>query len=288
MYDRVRAINRLRATLLEYFPSLERAFDYSKSKAALILLSRYRTPEALRRVGAKRLFAWLKARGDKTASVWPNAPSALLMPRALSLEPSGSVHNSLPRCRAAEYKQSTVLGAERIGALLVAEVQGIDKALAALDQKITECFGTYQDARILLSMPGFGPILAAPFLARIGGSLARFESVDRLAGVAGLVPSIATRGENNRQLGPTSVEGFAPTPAHVAYRGEALAPVASPRCRASSPASRAFYDRKRAEGKSHKQALLALARRRLNITWAMLRDRTVYVKPPATALLRSA
>ena len=37
--DRTRAINRLRAQLLEYFPALERAFDYSASKAALILLS---------------------------------------------------------------------------------------------------------------------------------------------------------------------------------------------------------------------------------------------------------
>ena len=35
--DRTRAINRLRAQLLEYFPALERAFDYSHSKAALIL-----------------------------------------------------------------------------------------------------------------------------------------------------------------------------------------------------------------------------------------------------------
>lgn len=33
--DRVRAINRLQAQLLEYFPALERAFDYSRSKAAL-------------------------------------------------------------------------------------------------------------------------------------------------------------------------------------------------------------------------------------------------------------
>lgn len=30
--DRVRAINRLRAQLLEYFPALEQAFDYSRSK----------------------------------------------------------------------------------------------------------------------------------------------------------------------------------------------------------------------------------------------------------------
>ena len=40
--------------------------------------------------------------------------------------------------------------------------------------------------------------------------------------------------------------------------------------------SRAFYDRKRAEGKRHTQALIALARRRVNVVWAMLRDGTTY------------
>ena len=38
------------------------------------------------------------------------------------------------------------------------------------------------------------------------------------------------------------------------------------------PASRAFYDRKRHEGKRHHQAVLALARRRVNVLFAMLRD----------------
>src|SRR6478609_933215 len=41
IHDRVRAINRLRAVMLEYFPALERAFDYSKNKAALVLLSHF-------------------------------------------------------------------------------------------------------------------------------------------------------------------------------------------------------------------------------------------------------
>ena len=34
--DRNRAINRLRAELLEYFPALERAFDYAHRTAALV------------------------------------------------------------------------------------------------------------------------------------------------------------------------------------------------------------------------------------------------------------
>ena len=68
IHDRVRAINRLRATMLEYFPALERAFDYSKNKAAPILLSHYATPDSLRRIGVTQLAAWLKARGCRNSA----------------------------------------------------------------------------------------------------------------------------------------------------------------------------------------------------------------------------
>ncbi|CAM5657215.1 Transposase OS=Streptomyces aurantiogriseus OX=66870 GN=GCM10010251_93720 PE=4 SV=1 [Streptomyces aurantiogriseus] len=47
------------------------------------------------------------------------------------------------------------------------------------------------------------------------------------------------------------------------------------------PNSRAFYDRKRAEGKRHTQAVIALARRRVNVLWALIRDGRFYeVAPP--------
>jgi transposase len=44
-------------------------------------------------------------------------------------------------------------------------------------------------------------------------------------------------------------------------------------CSLSSPDSRAFYARKRREGKRHHQALIALARRRIDVLWAMLHTR---------------
>jgi len=47
------------------------------------------------------------------------------------------------------------------------------------------------------------------------------------------------------------------------------------------PASRAYYDKKRAEGKRHNQAVIALARRRSNILFAILRDGTFYEPRPA-------
>ena len=45
-----------------------------------------------------------------------------------------------------------------------------------------------------------------------------------------------------------------------------------------------YYDRKRAQGKKHNQALIALARRRCDVIYAMLRDGTLSeAKTPAAA-----
>jgi hypothetical protein len=47
------------------------------------------------------------------------------------------------------------------------------------------------------------------------------------------------------------------------------------------PASRVYYETKRADGKHHRQAVLALARRRVDVLWALIRDHKTY--QPATA-----
>lgn len=44
-----------------------------------------------------------------------------------------------------------------------------------------------------------------------------------------------------------------------------------------TPASRRFYDRKRAEGKSHHQAISALARTKLRVLLAMLKSGTMFM-----------
>jgi transposase len=45
--------------------------------------------------------------------------------------------------------------------------------------------------------------------------------------------------------------------------------------------NRNYYQRKRAEGRGHRQALIALARRRVDVLWALLRNnRPVQLQPP--------
>ncbi|WP_049822095.1 IS110 family transposase [Arthrobacter sp. H41] len=253
VYDRVRSINRLRATMLEYFPALERAFDYSK-KAPLILLSRCQTAEGIRRIGLVRLTNWLKKHRCRN--------SAAMAQKAMEAADS----------------QHTVLPAQSMGSALVArlaeQISALDAEIAEVDAQITDLFRQHADADVLLSMPGFGPILAATFLANIGGNLKAFDTVDRLACVAGLAPVPRDSGR---------ISGNLHRPRRFNRRLLRTCYLAALSSLKNSPASRTFYDRKRAEGKSHKQALIALARRRINVIWAMLRDHTPYQEPiPAT------
>jgi len=245
--DRTRAINRLRAQLLEYFPALERAFDYSKSKAALVLLSGYQTPDALRRAGTARLAAWLrkhKARNADTVA-------------ATAIDAANAQHSIVP----GQQLAATVV------ARLAKEVMALDTEIGDTDAMIEERFRRHRHAEIILSMPGFGVILGAEFIAATGGDMSAFASADRLAGVAGLAPVPRDSGR---------ISGNLKRPRRYdrrLLRACYLSALVSIR---SNPASRAYYDRKRAEGKRHTQAVLALARRRLNVLWAMLRDHTTY------------
>ncbi len=99
------------------------------------------------------------------------------------------------------------------------------------------------------------------------GEICPFSSAHRLAAYAGLVPVVRDSGKrvgNHRRM-----RGGNKILTRVFYQST----FASLR---GSPESRAFYYRKRAEGKRHTQALIALARRRVNVVWAMLRDGTTF------------
>jgi len=245
--DRTRAINRLRAQLLEYFPALERAFDYSTSKAALILLSGYQTPDGLRRSGTTRLAAWLRKRKARNADAVA----------ATALEAAHAQHTMVP---------GQDLGATMV-ARLAEEVMALDTEIGDTDAMIEERFRRHRHAEIILSLPGFGVTLGAEFLAATGGDMSLFDSADRLAGVSGLAPVPRDSGR---------ISGNLKRPRRYDRRLLRACYLSAQIAIRTDFASRTYYDRKRAEGKTHTQAVLALARRRLNVLWAMLRDHRTY------------
>ncbi len=158
-------------------------------------------------------------------------------------------------------------GIRRVGLTRLAErISTLDAETTDVDAQITELFRQHGSADVLLTMPGFGPVLAATFLANIGGNVAAFDSVDRLASVAGLAPV---------PRDSARISGNLHRPRRFNRRRLRTCYLAALSSLKNSPASRTYYDRKRGEGKSHKEALIALARRRINGLWAMLRDHTV-------------
>ena len=64
----------------------------------------------------------------------------------------------------------------------------LDRKIKDIDKTITERFRDHPYARIIESLPGFGPGLGAEFLVVTRGDLASFATAGRLASYAGLVP----------------------------------------------------------------------------------------------------
>ncbi|MEU1543646.1 IS110 family transposase [Actinacidiphila glaucinigra] len=257
--DRTRAINRLRAQILEYFPALERAFDYSTSKAALVLLTGYQTPAALRRIGQSRLTSWLSNRKVRSA------PAVA----AVAIEAAQAQHTAVPGERTAAAMVHTLARA----------VMALDEEIARTDAAIEARFRQHQHAEVITSMPGIGTLLGAEFIACTGGDMDAFGSPGRLAGVAGLAPVPKDSGRISGNM--RRPHRYHRRLLRVFYLS---AQVAARCCRPS----RTFYERKRSEGKTHKQAILALARRRLDVLWALIRDQRPFTTEPPQRGLTAA
>ncbi|MDO3651307.1 IS110 family transposase [Nocardia mangyaensis] len=254
--DRTRAINRLRGLLTGIFPALERAFDNLTLTGPLRLLTGYQTPAALRRIGATRLESWLRARKVRNPSKIATA----------AIE--------------AAHRQQIRLPGEALTATMVAtlaeEVMALNERIKDVDKLIEGRFRRHELAEVITSLPGIGVLLGAEFLAVTGGDMAFFGTPDRLAGFAGLAPAPWDSGRIRGNL-------HRPKRYHRGLnRVFFYSAMVSIGC---CPESRRFYDRKRGEGKKHTQAVLALARRRVNVLWALIREKRPYEPlPPAVAV----
>ncbi|MFI0733747.1 IS110 family transposase [Streptomyces sp. NPDC021225] len=252
--DRTRTVNRPRAQLTSIFPGLEHALDLTDT-GPLILLTGYQTPAAIRRLGAKRLESWLRNRKVRSADQLAGA----------AVEAADRQHTSLP--------------GEKLTAQLVhtlaREVMALNQQIAELDKLIESRFRDHHTFEVITSMPGLGVILGAEFLAATGGDMTAFGTPDRLAGFGGVAPVPRDSGK---------ISGNLRRPQRYNRRLQRVFYTSALFSIRKCEESRRFYDRKRAEGKRHTQAVLALARRRVNVLWALLRDGRCYELTPPVAL----
>jgi transposase len=235
---------RLHDLLVGIFPGLERSLDLT-TKGPLHLLTKFVTPAELRAAGKKRLVRHLQAAGG--------------LPK---------VEDLAERVLAAAAEQTIAVPAERMTARLIRELAiealATRTRLIELDRELEALLQRHPDAALIRSLPGMGVVLSAELIAE-AGNLSRFRSADALASAAGMAPVLRQSGKTRFLRRPN---GGNKGLKRIFYQ--------SAFCSLSHDDSRAFYDRKRREGKRHHQAVIALARRRVNVLWAVVHSRTPF------------
>ena len=234
-------LNRLRDLLVSIFPGLERSFDFV-TKGPLHLVTKFVTPGELRDAGRKRLLRHMQG-----AKGVPHVEA--IVDKALL----------------AAAEQTVSIPGERMTARLVrelaAEALAARAKLAEIDRELEETLARHPDAALVRSLPGMGVVLTAELIAE-AGTLSRFRSADALAAAAGVAPVLRQSGRVRFLRRP-----------HGGNRGLKRVFYQSAFCSLAHPDSKTFYERKRREGKHHHQAVIALARRRINVLWAVLQSR---------------
>ena len=216
------------------------------------MLAAYPDPESLRRAGKTRLITFLTNRRLRNADTF--------VARVLD---------------AIASQRTIITGSSAVGPLIAEIAADLDRILErrdTIEKEIEQCFFALPEAEILLSLPGVGARTGARMLVEIS-DVVRFPTPSKLAAFAGLGPSDRQSGSSIRNTVPTRRGN------HRLKNAMFLTAFAS----LKHPPSRTYYDRKRAAGKRHNEAILCLARRRVDVIHAMLTRKELYRwSPPPT------
>lgn len=242
------AVNRLRGLLVQIHPSLEKALGENIShEATLHLLVKTGGPEAMRSLGKARIDRELAKHAPRMHARLAEAIWTALAAQTVTVPGTAAAAKVIPGLAS----QILQLRDQRIQI-----ARDVDKVLD--DHPLTS---------VLTSMPGIGVKIAARILAETGGNMNAFPTAAHLAAYAGLSPvtkrsGSSIRGEHVNRGGNKRLKNALFMSAFTSLRAD--------------PTSRAYYDRKRAEGKRHNAALICLARRKTDVLFAMLRDHKHY------------
>ena len=249
-----RVANRIHGLLTPIHPALERALGPRlQPKAVQELLARFGGPTGLRAAGRRRLLAVARPRAPRSYERIVNDIQTALDQQTVLVPGTKAAEVVLPK--------------------LAGQLADLLQQRADAAAQVEEMLDAHPLSQVLISMPGIGIRTAARILLEVGDGSA-FPTPGHLAAYAGLAPvtrrsGSSIRGEHPSRSGNKNLKRALFLSAFAALH---------------DPTSRAYYDRKRAQGKRHNAALICLARRRCDVIYAMLRDGTLYHSPaPAAA-----
>ena len=148
---------------------------------------------------------------------------------------------------------------------LVRQMDFLDGECGKVERRVRELLELVEP--LVLTIPGVSYTTGAQIVAEIG-DIGRFRNAPALVSYAGLSSSVNQSGKFDSGGGPITKHGSP-------YLRRALW-LAANRARQYDPSLGAFYERKRAEGKCHRVAVTAVARKLCHIVFAVMRDGVPY------------
>jgi transposase len=135
-----------------------------------------------------------------------------------------------------------------------------------LEDQVREHFGRHPDAEIYQSQPGLGAILGARVLGEFGDDPHRYADAKSRKNYGGTSPITRASGKK-KTVAARFIHNDRLIDALMAWAFASLN---------ASPGARVFYDRQRAKGLDHRDALRRLASRLVGILHGCLKTRTRY------------
>jgi transposase len=261
IWARTRHTNALRSALREYYPAALQAFDNLADRDALAILGRAPNPGEAARLSLAKVRSALK-HGGRQRNLEARAQE---ITAALRTE-----HLAAPTAITAAFAATT-----RAAVAIITE---LNHQIADLEAELATHFETHPDADIYLSLPGLGVILGARVLGEFGDDPDRYTTAKSRKNYAGTSPLTVASGKKRAVLAR-----------HVRNRRLYDAIDHWALCTlTNSPGARVFYDRRRAAGDLHHQALRALGNRLVGILHGCLRHHAAYSETTAWAHRQSA
>lgn len=179
--------------------------------------------------------------------------------------------------RLARWQETATFGLEVtwVGPMIAEDAKRIlelKERIDALEAQMETLVDNSSLSKLLLSIPGFGVVCAAEVAGEIG-TMARFDSEAGLGIYLGMAPLDNSSGKYNGTK----------TPRQVNKRAKAAMMVALGHHVRLVDESKAYYKKKRAEGKKHNQALRSLGRHLTRVIWKMVKNNQIYESKSAVA-----
>ena len=148
---------------------------------------------------------------------------------------------------------------------LLAQIDLLEEQRDRVDQALAQLMN--QVPQHVLSIPGVGPTTGAALLAEIG-DIRRFDAPEKLVAYAGIDAAVYQTGQFEARQMHMSKRG-SPYLRHALWQAASMAIM-------HDAELRAYYDRKRQEGKAHGTALGAVCRKLLTRIYIVLKENRPY------------